>query len=145
MLVDFVNNWLYLVGREKELIKWDDGSLIDPQYISNLLVRNIFVKDALVTRINPDDQQLSVYLFPDYKKLQKDPSWNSDLLIGIEEDLALKSRMRAAIVDAQNIASMSGVMNTDSIYILPCPLERTPTHKIKFIFELKRLHLARRI
>ena len=139
------DNWLYLVGREKELIKWDDGSLIDPQHISNLLVRNIFVKDALVTRVNPDDQQLSVYLFPDYKKLEKDPTWNSDLLIGIEKDLALKSRMRAAIVDAQNISSMSGVMNTDSIYILPCPLERTPTHKIKFIFELKRLHLARRI
>lgn len=139
------DGWLYLIGREKELIKWDDGSLIDPQHISNLLVRNIFVKDALVTRINPEDEQLSVYLFPDYKKLEKDPGWISDLEIGIKMDLALKTRMRTAIVDAQSISSMSVVMNTECIYILPRPLERTPTHKIKFIFELKRLHLARPI
>jgi long-subunit acyl-CoA synthetase (AMP-forming) len=134
-----------LLGRENELIKWDDGSLIDPQHISNLLVRNIFVKDGLVTRLNPEDKQLSVYLFPDYKKLEKDPGWISDLETGIEKDSALKTRMLDAIVHAQTISSMSAVMNTDRIYILPGPLERTPTHKIKFIFELERLHLSRQI
>ena len=139
------DEWLHLLGREKELIKWDDGSLIDPQHVSNLLVRNIFVKDALVTRLTPEDKQLSVYLFPDYKKLENDPGWRSDLETGIEKDAALKTRMVTAIVYAQSISSMSAIMNTENIYILPEALERTPTHKIKFIFELDRLHLARKI
>ena len=139
------DGWLHLLGRENELIKWDDGSLIDPQHISNLLVRNIFVKDGLVTRLNLEDEQLSAYLFHDYKKLEKDPGWISDLETGIEKDSALKTRMLDAIVHAQTISSMSAVMNTDHIYILPGPLERTPTHKIKFIFELERLHLSRQI
>jgi long-chain acyl-CoA synthetase len=65
--------WLHILGREKELIKWDDGSLIDPQHLSNLLVKDIFVKDALVTRREPSDPKLSTYLFPDHKKLENDP------------------------------------------------------------------------
>jgi long-subunit acyl-CoA synthetase (AMP-forming) len=139
------DGWLHLLGREKELIAWDDGSLIDPQHLSNLLVRNIYVKDALVTRVNPEDEQLSVFLFPDYKKLEKDPGWVSDLETGIEKDAALRKRMLVAIEHAQAVSAMKAVMNTDRIYILPGPLERTPTHKIKFIFELERLHLARQI
>lgn len=137
--------WLHLLGREKELIKWDDGSLIDPQYLSNLLVKSIFVKDALVTRRGPEDPKLSVYLFPDYKKIANDPDWKSEIATGIDDDVALKTRMASAIIYAQSIASMSAPMNTDEIYILPKTLERTPTHKIKYIFEMKRLHLARMI
>jgi long-chain acyl-CoA synthetase len=137
--------WLHLVGREKELIKWDDGSLIDPQHLSNLLVKSIFVKDALVTRVKPDDVKLTVYLFPDYKKIENDPNWRAEINTGIDQDTALKSRMEDAIKYAQSISSMSAAMDTEDIYILSQKLERTPTHKIKFIFELKRLHLARKI
>ena len=53
--------WLHIVGREKELTRWHDGTYIDPQYLSNLMVRSIFIKDAMVTQVNPDDDFLSVF------------------------------------------------------------------------------------
>ena len=40
---------------------------------------------------------------------------------------------------------MTPALNKTDIYILPRKLERTPTHKIKFIFELQRLDDAKRI
>ena len=60
-----------IVGRQKELLQWEDGSLIDPQHVSNLLVRSVFVKDAMVARRQPDDPFLSVFIFPDYKRLER--------------------------------------------------------------------------
>ena len=63
---------VHLIGRQKELLQWDDGSLIDPQHVSNLLVRSVFVKDAMVARRRPEDDFLTVFIFPDYKRLEKD-------------------------------------------------------------------------
>ncbi|MGD8559261.1 MAG: AMP-binding protein [Gammaproteobacteria bacterium] len=137
--------FLHIVGRKKELTRWDDGTYIDPQYLSNLLVRSIFVKDALVTRLNPEDDFLSVYIFPDYKRIKKDPAWRKEIATGIGEDAALRSRLETAIDFAQSIANITPALSKKTIYILPKALERTPTHKIKFIFELQRLHLARAI
>ena len=139
------DGFLHLVGRKKELTKWEDGTYIDPQYLSNLLVRNIFVKDALVTRTRPDDDFLSVYLYPDYKRIQKDPAWRTEIATGVKEDAALRQRFEAAIDYAQSIAHITPRLSKDKIYILPRSLERTPTHKIKFIFELQRLDQARAI
>ncbi len=139
------DDYLHLVGRKKELTKWEDGTYIDPQYLSNLMVRNIFIKDALVTRTNPDDDFLSVYIYPDYKRIEKDPSWRTDMTTGVSKDAALRQRFEAAIDYAQSIAHITPRLNKDKIYILPRSLERTPTHKIKFIFELQRLDRARAI
>ncbi len=139
------DGFLYLVGRKKELTKWKDGTYIDPQYLSNLMVRSIFIKDALITRVQPDDDFLSVYLFPDYKRIHKDPSWQKDIATGVSEDAALRQRFEAAIDYAQSIANITPRLSKDKIFILPRSLERTPTHKIKFIFELKRLDQARAI
>ncbi len=136
---------VYLVGREKELIRWNDGTYIDPQHISNLLVRSIFVKDAMVTRKNPDDDFLTVYLFPNYKRIKKDPIWKKEIETGVSNEEALKSRMIDAINYAESIARITPELNKETIYILARKLERTPTHKIKFFFELKRLHESRAI
>lgn len=139
------DGFLHIVGRKKELTKWDDGSYIDPQHLSNLMVRSIFVKDALVTRKNPADSYLSVYIYPDYKRIKKDPGWQKEIDTGIGEDVALRKRLEGAIDFAQSIANITPQLSKKKIYILPKALERTPTHKIKFIFELDRLHLARAI
>lgn len=139
------DGFLHIVGRKKELIKWDDGTYIDPQHMSNLLVRSVFVKDALVTRLNPKDDFLSVYLFPDYKRIHKDPTWQKEIDTGIGEDDALRSKLENAIDYAQSIANITPMLSKQKIYILQKSLERTPTHKIKFIFEMERLHLARAI
>jgi long-chain acyl-CoA synthetase len=139
------DGFLNIVGRKKELTKWDDGTYVDPQHLSNLLVRSIFVKDALVTRLNPNDNFLSVYIYPDYMRIQKDPTWQKLIDTGISEDAALRSRLETAIDFAQSIANITPRLSKDKIYILPKALERTPTHKIKFIFELQRLHLARAV
>ncbi len=139
------DGFLHLVGRKKELTKWDDGTYIDPQYLSNLMVRSIFVKDALVTRRRADDDYLSVYLFPDYPRIRKDPSWRTEIATGVSEDTALRRRMEGAIEYAESVADITPRLSKDIIYILPRKLERTPTHKIKFIFELQRLHEARSI
>jgi long-subunit acyl-CoA synthetase (AMP-forming) len=139
------DGFLHIVGRKKELTKWDDGTYIDPQYLSNLLVRSIFVKDALVTRRDPQDDFLSVFIYPDYKRIYKDTDWQKEIATGVGEDAALRSRLEIAIDFAQSIANIAAPLSKKKIYILPKALERTPTHKIKFIFELQRLHQARAI
>jgi len=132
-----------LVGRQKDLIRWNDGSYVDPQHISNLLVRSIFVKDAMVA--NHNNEYLSVYIYPDYKRVKKDPRWKKEIETGVTEDIALRRRLEEAIDYAQSIANISARLDKQKIFLLPKALERTPTHKIKFIFELERLHLAREI
>jgi len=139
------NGLLFLVGRKKELMLWDDGTYVDPQRMSNLLVRSVFVKDAMVTRLNPSDNFLSVYLLPDYNRIKKDPAWAREINTGVSERLALRSRMEQAIDYASSIAKITPELDKREIYLLPQALERTPTHKIKFNFEMNRLHLAEKI
>ena len=136
---------VYLIGRQKELLQWEDGSLVDPQHVSNLLVRSVFVKDAMVARRQPDDPFLSVFIFPDYKRLEKDSDYQREIATGVTATAALKRRCVAAIEFAESIARITPSLNKSDIYILPRKLERTPTHKIKFIFELERLGDAKRI
>ncbi|MGD8843323.1 MAG: AMP-binding protein, partial [Gammaproteobacteria bacterium] len=133
---------LHLLGREKELMWWDDGSYVDPQHLSNLLVRSIFVKDAMVARRRPEDDFLSVYLFPDYKRIRKDVQWQKELDTGVDEAVALKRRLQTAIDYAESIANITPRLSRAPVYVLPRALERTPTHKIKFLFELARLDQA---
>lgn len=137
--------YLYIVGRQKELTKWDDGSYIDPQHLSNIMVRSIFIKDALVTRLKPEDDFLSVYVYPDYKRLNKDKEYQEDLKAGLLPKEALRKRIEEAIDYAQSIVNITPELSKKTIYLLPKSLERTPTHKIKFLFELERLHLAQEI
>jgi long-chain acyl-CoA synthetase len=136
---------VHLIGRQKELLQWDDGSLIDPQHISNLLVRSVFVKDAMVARRRPEDDFLTVFIFPDYKRLDKDAEYRKEIATGVDPSAALKKRCVAAIEFAESIARMTPALNKTDVYILPRKLERTPTHKIKFIFELQRLDESKRI
>ena len=137
--------WLHIVGREKELTRWHDGTYIDPQYLSNLMVRSIFIKDAMVTQVNEDDDFLSVYIFPDKKRLRKDPQWRKQIDTGVSPDSALRQRIEEAIDYTTSISRVTASLSKNHIYVLPKTLERTPTHKIKFIFERQRLHLARKI
>ena len=116
-----------------------------PQHLSNLLVRSISVKDALVTRLNPEDDFLSVFIYPDYKRIKKDPTWQKEIDTGVSEQQVLRSFLEQAIEYAQSIANITPRLSQEKIYLLPKALERTPTHKIKFIFELQRLHLAQAI
>ncbi len=136
---------VHLVGRERELVAWEDGSLIDPQHVSNLLVRSIFVKDAMVARRDPGDPFLSVYIYPDWKRLEKDPDYRGEIAAGVSPAAALKSRCVEAIRYAESVAPMSAELAKDRIYLLPRKLERTPTHKIKFVFELAHLDQAREL
>lgn len=134
---------VWLLGRKKELINWFDGSYIDPQHLSNLLVRSVFIKDAMVVHINPEDRYLSVFVYPDYKRIGKDPRWNKLVKAGVREDEILKIFMTEAIDYAESIAHVSAPLRKDSIHILPRALERTPTHKIKYVFERTRIKDAR--
>lgn len=133
---------VHLVGRQKELVVWKDGTYLDPQYLSNLLVRSIFVKDAMVAHVQPDDPKLSVFLYPDWQRIRKNPTWKSEIATGLTEGQALKRRMVEAIRYAESIAKITAEMDKETVWILPRKLERTPTHKIKFLFERQRLHEA---
>lgn len=135
------DRWVYLVGREKELMRWEDGTLIDPMHLSNLLVRSIWVKDALAARLGQRDE-LSVFVLPDWPRLEKDEGYRADLTAGLRPEEALRSRLLQAIAYAQALSGITPRLATDRIYILSRKLERTPTHKIKFIRELERLDLG---
>ena len=106
------------------------------------MVRSIFIKDALVTRLKPEDDFLSVYVYPDYKRLQKDKEYKEDIKAGLSSNDAMRKRIEEAIDYAHSIVDITPQLSKKTIYILPKALERTPTHKIKFLFELERLHLA---
>jgi long-chain acyl-CoA synthetase len=134
------DGWVFLVGREKELMEWTDGSLIDRMHLSNLLVRSIWVKDALVTRLN-DEDHLSMFVLPDWPRIEKDAGFRQSLETGVRREEALKARLLEAAAYAQSLADMTARLSTEKIYLLARKLERTPTHKIKFIRELERLDL----
>jgi long-chain acyl-CoA synthetase len=132
------DGWVYLVGREKELIPWPDGSLIDRMHLSNLLVRSVWVKDALVTRLG-EDAELSVFVYPDWPRLEKDATARRDLAAGVPREAVLRTRLVEAVRYAESLARITPPLSTDRIYLLPHKLARTPTHKIKFVSELVRL------
>ncbi len=132
---------LRLIGRRKELIRWDDGTYVDPMHLSNMMVRSVFVKDALVTRLCPEDTDLSVFVYPDYPRIRKDAKWQKQISTGVPEQEALRGLFEEAIDYAESIAEVTARLSKKRIYLLPKPLERTPTHKIKFLFELERLDL----
>jgi long-chain acyl-CoA synthetase len=134
--------YLHVLGRESELIRWDDGSYIDPQLLSNILERNIYVKDALVTRLRPLDNFLSVFIYPDYKRIYKDQMWEKDIETGVSEHMALRMRLEQAIDFAQSISGITPELSKASIYILPHALQRTPSDNIKYLLELNRLQMA---
>ncbi|HSM15633.1 MAG TPA: AMP-binding protein, partial [Gemmatimonadales bacterium] len=134
------DRWVFLIGREQELMVWTDGSLIDRMHLSNLLVRSIWVKDALVTRLD-HDEYLSVFVFPDWPRIEKDMRFRKSLENGVRQDEALRARLLDAVAYAQSLADTAAPLSTEKIYILERKLERTPTHKIKFIRELERLDL----
>lgn len=132
-----------LVGREKELIPWAGGWLLDPQHLSNLVTRSIAVKDAMVVHVHPADPRLSVYVFPDWPRIRQDVRWRRDVAAGLTEDQALRPHLVEAIRYAASLLAIPAELDTSRIWILPRKLERTPTHKIKYILERSRLHEAR--
>ena len=132
-----------LVGREKELIPWACGWLLDPQHLSNLVTRSIAVKDAMVVHAHPADPRLSVYVFPDWPRIRQDVQWRRDVAAGLTEDQALKPHLVEAIRYAASLLAIPAELDTGRIWILPRKLERTPTHKIKYILERSRLDEAR--
>ena len=133
--------WVYLVGRRKELLQWSDGSLVDRMHLSNLLVRSIWVKDALVTRLGADPF-LSVFILPDRDRLDRDVTYRAELAAGVLPAQALRSRLVEAIIWAQRVSGMTASLLTERVYLLAKPLERTPTHKIRFLKEVERADLS---
>jgi long-chain acyl-CoA synthetase len=136
------DRYVHLVGRQQELIRWDDGTWIDPMHLSNLLVRSIWVRDALVTRLDRDDC-LSVFVYPDRKRIDKDAEYLERIRMGLAPEQALRPMLEEAIAYAQSLARITPRLSTEKIYLLPKKLERTPTHKIKMSRELARLDLSR--
>lgn len=136
------DNYLYLVGRQKELIRWDDGTYVDPMHLSNLLVRSIWIKDALVTRLGRDDF-LSVFVYLDLKRIQKDQQYQERIELGLSHEQALWPMLEEAVAHAQSLARITPSLSTERIYLLGQKLARTPTHKIKLARELARLDLTR--
>ena len=132
-----------LVGRAKELIPWTCGWLLDPQHLSNLVTRSIAVKDAMVVHAHPADPRLSVYVFPDWPRIRQDVRWRRDVAAGLTEDEALRPHLVEAIRYAASLLAIPAELDTSRIWILPRKLERTPTHKIKYMLERSRLHEAR--
>lgn len=64
------------------------------------------------------------------------------LATGVQPDEALRTRLMEAVAYAQSLADITPRLSTEKIYILERKLERTPTHKIKFVRELERLDLG---
>jgi hypothetical protein len=135
------DNYIYLVGRRAELIRWEDGSYVDPMHLSNLLVRSIWIKDALVTRLG-QDTFLSVFVFLDHKRLQKDEQYLERITLGLDHEQALWPLLEQAVTHAQSLAQITPRLSTERIYLLGRKLERTPTHKIKLGRELARLDMT---
>lgn len=129
------------MGRKKELIRWPDGTYSDMMRLSNLLVRSVWVKDAMVIRLNEKDDFLTVFVYPDFKRICKDGCYNELLKNGFEEKRLLRMFLEEAIDYAQILLGEKPLLSKDKIYILQKKLERTPTHKIKFVSELKSIDL----
>jgi hypothetical protein len=110
-------------------------------HLSNLLVRSIWVKDALVTRLENADR-LSVFLLPDWPRLDKDSDYQDALANGIRREEAVRSRLLEAVEQAQSLSGITARLQVDRLYLLERKLERTPTHKIKLLRALETLDLG---
>ena len=108
---------MYLVGREAELVPWTDGSLVDRMHLSNLLVRSIWIKDAMVTRLE-DNPFLSVFVLPDKFRMDRDPAFRGELAAGMSAEQAMRSRFVEAIGWAQGVSGISARLDTERIYLL---------------------------
>ena len=97
----------------------------------------------MVVHAHPADPHLSVYIFPDWPRIREDLRWRRDVAAGFTEDQALRSHLVEAVRYAASLVTMPAELDTSRIWILPRKLERTPTHKIKYILERSRLHEAR--
>jgi len=141
--VAYIDNeqWIFIVGRKKELIHWIDGTYSDLMHLSNLLVRSIWLKDAMAIRLNECDDFLSVFVFPDYKRIYKDKRYIELIKNGFEEKKVLRIFFEEAVDYAQILLGEKPILSKDKIFILQKKLERTPTHKIKFVSELKSINL----
>jgi long-subunit acyl-CoA synthetase (AMP-forming) len=135
------DGWVFLVGRRKEQIAWEDGRFTDPMQVSNLLVRSIWIKDGLVLRRDGEDV-LSVFVFPDYKRIEKSEVYKKGIDSGLERRQVLRSLLLDAIDYAQSLLGSFPRISTEKIYLLNRKLERTPTHKIKMISELEKLDFS---
>ncbi|MEK6253142.1 MAG: hypothetical protein N2B05_00460 [Gemmatimonadales bacterium] len=60
----------------------------------------------------------------------------------MREEEALRTRLLEAVAYAESLTDIPVRLSTDRIYVLKRKLERTPTHKIKFVHELDRLDLG---
>ena len=136
------NGWVFLVGRKKEQIRWEDGRYTDPMHVSNLLVRSIWIKDGLVVRRNTD-AFLSAFLLPDHTRIEKSAHYRESIAKGLTPEQVIRPLLEDAIRYAQSLLGDFPVISTEKIYLLTSKLERTPTHKIKFISELARLDWER--
>ena len=132
------DRWVWLVGRRKELLLCHDGTFVDPMHVSNLLVRSVWIKDALVTRLN-DDHELSVFVQPDWKRIEKDAGYLERVRMGVSREQAVRPLLDSAVAAAEEISATTALLSRERIYILKQPLERTPTHKVKLVRELERL------
>lgn len=135
------DKWVYIVGRKKELIQWKDGSYSDLMRFSNLMVRSIWIKDAMLIRLNETDEHLTIFIFPDTKRIEKDKIYQERLKNGMGKNQILRMLFEEAIEYAQSLVGQTPILSKEKIYILEKKLERTPTHKIKFISELQKLNL----
>ena len=132
------DRWVWLVGRRKELLQWSDETFVDPMHLSNLLVRSVWIKDALVTRLD-NEPVLSVFVHLDWKRIKKDSAFAERIRMGVAPEKAVRPLIETAIAAAENLARITPRLSQDHIYLLARSLERTPTHKIKLISELNRL------
>ena len=126
------------MGRRKELLLCHDGTFVDPMHVSNLLVRSVWIKDALVTRLN-EDHELSVFVQPDWKRIEKDAGYLERVRMGVSREQAVRPLLDSAVAAAEEISATTALLSRERIYILKQPLERTPTHKVKLVRELERL------
>ena len=84
-----------------------------------------------------------MFVLPDWARLEKDGRYQHALATGTTPQQALRTRLLDAIAYAESLAGITPRLGTERIYLLPRKLERTPTHKIKFVRELERLELTR--
>jgi long-subunit acyl-CoA synthetase (AMP-forming) len=132
------DRWVYLVGRKKELIEWPDGRFTDPMQVSNLLVRSIWVKDGLAVR-EGESPNMSVFLYPDAKRIENSVFYRESLKKGLGKNEILRMLLEEAVDYAQSLLGDFPRLSKERIYILGRSLERTPTHKIKFVSEIAKL------
>ena len=70
---------------------------------------------------------------PDWPRIRGARSGSATSQQGLTEDQALKSHLVEAIRYAASLLAIPAELDTSRVWILPRKLERTPTHKIKYV------------